>query len=79
MVIDVAMLLGCTAPAKAPGPPSLRLPIACVVGEDCWISSRPDDDPGTGIRDHAGETDTYEGHNGTDVAVRHVGQAVATR
>ena len=71
----VLLLLACASP---PGPPALVLPIDCVVGDDCWISSRPDTDRGPGIRDHAGSSHTYDGHDGTDVAVRHVGQASAT-
>jgi murein DD-endopeptidase MepM/ murein hydrolase activator NlpD len=71
----IATLLACASPH---GAPALMLPIDCVVGDDCWISSRPDTDPGPGLRDHAGSLHTYDGHDGTDVAVRHVGQATAT-
>jgi murein DD-endopeptidase MepM/ murein hydrolase activator NlpD len=67
------LLAGCSDP-----PPRLRLPIACDVGADCWITSRPDTQPGPGFRAHDGGTHTYDGHDGTDLSVRDVGQAVAT-
>jgi hypothetical protein len=57
---------------------TLQLPIACVVGDDCWFSNRPDVGLSGGVRDHAGQAHSYEEHDDTDLAVRHTGQAVAT-
>jgi murein DD-endopeptidase MepM/ murein hydrolase activator NlpD len=49
--------------------PELRLPIDGELGVDVWITSRPDVVPGSGFRDHAGGSHTYDGHSGTDFAV----------
>ena len=75
MALAIVLLSACTEGAE---PPALSLPIACDVGEDCWISSRPDIDPGPGHRAHGGSSHTRDDHDGTDVSVRDVGQAVAT-
>lgn len=69
----ITALLSCS-----PSSPLLGLPIACEVGEDCWISNRPDIDPGPAFRTHDGSDSTYDSHDGTDVSVRDVGQAVST-
>lgn len=70
----IALLGGCTTE----GPPRLALPIDCEVGADCWITSRPDRDPGPGIRDHLDGSHTYDRHSGTDLDVAHTGAAAAT-
>lgn len=60
------------APA-APPPPNyafLRLPVDCKPGETCWILNYADLDPGPGVRDHACGPRSYDGHDGTDFAVR---------
>lgn len=59
-------------------PPMLHAPIACRLGADCWITSRPDTDPSGGFRDHAGGSHTYDGHKGTDWAVAGVDEARST-
>jgi hypothetical protein len=69
----LSALLSCV-----PKPPTLSLPIDCEVGVDCWISNRPDVDLTSGVRDHTGGSNTYDGHDGTDLAVRDSGQAAAT-
>lgn len=58
--------------------PALHPPVLCQPGVTCWISSRPDVDPGPGIRDHTGGSHTYEGHKGTDFAVAGRAQGAAT-
>ena len=48
---------------------SLAQPLACTLGETCYIQHYPDRDPGPGLRDFGCGTATYEGHDGTDFAV----------
>ena len=57
-------------PALAQEAPRLRLPLDCVPGESCWIANHVDLDPGPGARDYACGGMTYDGHNGTDIALR---------
>ena len=51
-------------------PPALGLPIRCRPGEDCWLVNLVDVDPGPGRRDYACGKMTYDGHKGTDIAIR---------
>ena len=50
--------------------PLLGLPIRCRPGRDCWLVNYVDMDPGPGIRDYACGGRTYDGHKGTDIAIR---------
>jgi murein DD-endopeptidase MepM/ murein hydrolase activator NlpD len=50
--------------------PSLSLPVACVPGETCWIANYVDHDPGSGFRDYHCGALGYDGHDGTDFALR---------
>jgi hypothetical protein len=50
--------------------PELGLPIACVVGQDCWVQQYADHDPSADVRDYACGKQTYDGHDGTDIRVR---------
>jgi len=60
------------APGAAGGAeqPELALPIRCEPGRDCWLVNRVDMDPGSGVRDYACKGRTYDGHKGTDIAIR---------
>ncbi|MCH7935731.1 MAG: M23 family metallopeptidase [Proteobacteria bacterium] len=51
-------------------PPALGLPIRCRPGKDCWLVNFVDVDPGPGRRDYACRKRTYNGHKGTDIAIR---------
>ena len=51
-------------------PPALGLPIRCMPGKDCWLVNFVDVDPGPGRRDYACLKRTYDGHKGTDIAIR---------
>lgn len=53
--------------------PRLVLPIDCTPGESCWIVNYVDLDPGPGARDYACGPRTYDGHKGTDIAIRDLG------
>lgn len=50
--------------------PRLAFPVACTPGRDCWLFHYFDHDPGAGWRDYACGTRSYDGHDGTDIAVR---------
>ncbi len=50
--------------------PELSLPIRCQPGKDCWIVNHVDVDPGPGVRDYACDQRSYDGHKGTDIAIR---------
>jgi murein DD-endopeptidase MepM/ murein hydrolase activator NlpD len=58
------------AACAAESPPALRLPLECTPGENCWIVNYVDLDPGGGARDYACGRFTYDGHRGTDFALR---------
>ncbi len=55
-------------PARADAP-SLRFPLDCDLGEDCFIQQYMDRDPGPGARDHTCGPLSYDGHTGTDIRV----------
>lgn len=48
----------------------LGLPVACVLGEDCFLQQFPDMDPGPEAVDPFCGAATYQGHDGTDLRVR---------
>jgi hypothetical protein len=50
--------------------PNLDLPIRCQLGRDCWLVNLVDLDQGPGMRDFACGRHAYDGHKGTDIAVR---------
>lgn len=56
--------------AQQSGAPVLGLPLRCDPGIDCWIANYADVAPGPEVRDYACGYLTYEGHKGTDFAVR---------
>ena len=45
---------------------SLSLPIACKIGETCFVQNYVDVDPGPGVRDYMCGSATYQAHAGTD-------------
>lgn len=59
-------------PAAAPKHPPLvlQLPLDCRPGQTCWIANHVDMAPGPAARDHACGPRTYDGHKGTDIAIR---------
>ena len=67
----LALALAGPGGAADPQPaPNLGLPIRCELLRDCWVVNLVDLDPGPGVRDYACGTHTYDGHKGTDIAVR---------
>ncbi len=61
----IAVILPCNAP-YAEGF-KLHLPLACKLGQSCFVQHYVDHDPGFGIIDYACGSQTYDGHNGTDL------------
>ncbi|MES0385334.1 MAG: M23 family metallopeptidase [Hyphomicrobium sp.] len=55
--------------------PQLSLPIACQLGETCFIQNYVDVDPGPGARDHMCGSATYQAHKGTDFRLRSAAQS----
>lgn len=51
-------------------PFELGLPLECRLGETCWVANYVDVDPATTARDFHCHARTYEGHEGTDFAIR---------
>ncbi len=66
----LALLLASLTPPAGAAPPALLLPLACAPNRDCWIANHVDLDPGRGSRDYACGALTYDGHKGTDFAIR---------
>ena len=62
----LALVLAAPAGAEAP---RLTLPLACNLGENCYIQHYADRDPGAGVRDHACGAASYDAHDGTDFAL----------
>lgn len=48
----------------------LGMPIDCEIGKSCWILNLVDLDPGPEARDYQCKTQSYDGHKGTDFAIR---------
>jgi hypothetical protein len=66
----LALLLAALPLAAGAAPPALILPLACAPNRDCWIANHVDLDPGPGVRDYACGAMSYDGHKGTDFAIR---------
>ncbi|MGE4312762.1 MAG: M23 family metallopeptidase [Pseudobdellovibrionaceae bacterium] len=50
---------------------ALSLPLECRLGKTCWIMNYPDDDAASGaVKDAACGKRSYDGHKGTDFAIR---------
>ncbi len=63
------LLLFCGLPATV-GAGDFDLPLDCTLGETCWIMNYPDQQPGPGVTDSACGPRSYDGHKGTDFAIR---------
>ncbi|WP_443748282.1 M23 family metallopeptidase [Asticcacaulis solisilvae] len=57
-------------PVRAETPAfQLQKPIACTLGQDCFIQQYPDHDPGPDAKDYRCGIATYDGHDGTDFRI----------
>ena len=61
------------ASATSPADILFSLPIACIPGQSCWVANHVDVDPDSSAKDFACGHRTYDGHNGTDFALRDLG------
>lgn len=55
--------------ASPAGAFELGWPVACTLGQSCFIQHYFDHDSGPGIRDYTCGTLSYDGHEGTDIAL----------
>ena len=62
--------LAALAEQRSPFP--LALPVDCTPGRDCWVINHVDLDPGPGRRDYRCGAMSYDGHKGTDIALRNL-------
>jgi murein DD-endopeptidase MepM/ murein hydrolase activator NlpD len=58
------------AALAAPASLKLDMPIRCSPGDDCWIVNYVDLDGSPDVRDYTCAKASYDGHKGTDIAVR---------
>ena len=65
-----ACILAAAASPAAARDPLLGLPIDCTLGEDCYIQNHVDADGGPGAADFTCGGLSYDGHKGTDFALR---------
>ena len=49
---------------------ALSLPVDCILGDDCLVQQLPDMEPGPATSDPFCGVATYDGHKGTDFALR---------
>ncbi len=63
----VALLAAAPLTEARAAPPSLALPIACVIGQSCELQSYMDADPGPGAKDFRCGTRAYDKHGGVDI------------
>jgi len=66
--VSVAAVTG--AAAQAPPDGGFGKPLACDLGRDCWIANLPDAISGPEAGDFRCGFRTYDGHKGTDFALR---------
>lgn len=52
----------------------LGLPLACMIGETCWVANYVDVDVSGEARDFRCRKRTYDAHKGTDFAIRDLGE-----
>lgn len=68
VLTTIALFLAAPARAAETG---LMLPAACAPGQDCWIVNYPDMNPEKDqAQDYTCSAATYDGHEGTDFALR---------
>ena len=68
VLLLILIILASAANAE---PPQLAFPAACTPDQDCWIVNYMDDDPSPdSARDFQCGAQTYEGHDGIDIAIR---------
>lgn len=71
-LLTATVLTACAWPAVAQVAPDggFSKPLKCTLDRDCWIINLPDADSGAKVTDHRCGFRTYNGHKGTDFAIR---------
>jgi hypothetical protein len=72
-LLAAAILAASASPAVASEVPpggGFSLPIACTQGRDCWIMNYPDMASSPAVADPLCGPRSYDGHKGTDIAIR---------
>ncbi len=65
-----ALFVALASPSMArAAPPSLDLPIACVIGQTCEVQSYMDADPGPAAKDYRCGSRSYDKHGGIDIRI----------
>lgn len=71
VLLIAAALAALAGPALASGPPRFANPARCLLGETCWIANYVDTDEAAARHaDFRCGSQTYDGHDGVDIAVR---------
>jgi hypothetical protein len=70
--VGLAFALTLLATPALADPPALGLPLDCTPGQTCWVMNYPDAEPGPAAKDFACRARSYDGHDGTDMALRDV-------
>ncbi|MFQ3356533.1 MAG: hypothetical protein ACI85H_000495 [Paracoccaceae bacterium] len=60
-------LLASINPSLAQSEIKLGLPIDWSIGNDCWLVTLVDLDASNGVQDYKYQSDSYDGHKGTDI------------
>lgn len=58
------------AAAQVPPDGGFSMPLRCTLDRDCWIINLPDAGADKTVQDHRCGLRTYDGHKGTDFAIR---------
>ena len=66
MIRTLSVIMALAQPA---GAFELAFPAACTLGQTCYIQQYPDHDPGPAATDFACGPLSYDGHDGTDIAL----------
>ena len=74
-ILSAFIVAACLHTAAKGADIRLSLPVACTIGETCFIQSYVDRVPGKGAHDYACGQATYDGHKGTDFRVLSIAAA----
>ncbi len=69
-LLAVWLSQGVSAAADLIETEGLGLPLTCAIGQTCWVANYVDADPSVEARDFHCNRRTYDGHDGTDFAIR---------
>lgn len=78
-LISLLCLSACAADASSPQPADFQIdfPMDCTVGQTCWLMNYVDHDTQNGVvKDASCEARSYDGHKGTDIAIRDWGEVL---